>query len=264
MIKRSFCTTSYNTGRRLYYFLHSIVPFMTNEDELICIDNNSDEETRYIYEQFLKLYPNKNIWILFQRCNRGEGFDMAHRLATGRYHITLGADVIYNRNFWKIVNIWTKQKESKFVVLTMNGSWIFPYWLYWAEGGYKHVNGSEDTNFRNRLIPKNLWRYCPIVIGENTDPSVNPEKRYAKSKLHILWRTILAEKDHIRMVDTMDLKDRLEKAYDFTHHGVFFYIFWFPLLSYLSIYRLFKNKQELPDLSQFIVDFKIRGKRYEI
>lgn len=254
---RSFCTTSYNTGERLAYFLGSIVPYMKKDDELICVDNNSDKKTREIYEQFLELYPNKNIWVLFHKCNRGEGFDLAHRLATGKYLITLGSDVIYNRNFWKIVNLWTNRKESEEVVLTMRGSWIFPYWLYLAEGGYKHVNGSEDTNFRNRLIPKGLWTYCPAVIGENTNPSSNPEKRYEKTKLKILWRTILAEKDHIRMVDTMDLKDRLQKAKSFSSNSLNFYIFWFPLLSCLSMYRLFKGKQELPDLSQFEINFEL-------
>jgi len=262
MIKRSFCTTSYNTGERLIYFLNSIVPYMTKEDELICIDNKSDKKTREIYEEYLKLYSGKNLWVLFHSCNRGEGFDVAHRLATGKYLITLGSDVIYNRNFWKVVNLWTKRQESKELVLTMHGSWIFPNWLYLAEGGYKHVNGSEDTNFRNRLAKKGLWRYCPIVIGENTDPSINPEKRYVKSKLAILWRTVLAEKDHIRMVDTMDLKDRLKKAEGFSSSRFNFYAFWFPLLSCLSLYRIFKTKQEIEFLPDWVIDFKIKGERH--
>ena len=92
-------------------------------------------------------------------------------------------------------------------------AWIIPQWVYYKEGGYYHFNASEDTNFRNRLEKRRLVRYCETVIGENWKVKGNEERRFVKSRLHILWRVMTNYKDNIRARDDLTIKMRIKKKF---------------------------------------------------
>lgn len=241
-IKRSFCTTSFNTGTRLAAFLQSILPHLNDDDELILVDNHSNKETREIYHRYLEFFPNK-FHVYPIKSNRGKGFDYAHRIATGDHLISVGSDVIFTDKLWTMLDKWFKERDSRSKVLFGVCCYVFPKEVYYAIGGYRHVNATEDTHLYNLLSRLDLVRFCEQEVGNNWTMKQH-EARFVKGKGKILWRILMAEKDHIRMNDCMDLKDRLLKAKRFTNNGKTFYFFWIPLISCLSLYRLFTKKRE--------------------
>lgn len=261
----SFCTTSFNSGDRLYYSLKSILINMSDNDEMICVDNYSDYETMKSYERIINEFNDKNIFLVQLKCNRGYGFDYAHRLASGKTQITFGSDVIFNENLFKVIDLWLKSSLSNKKVLHLHHCYIFPKKIYKLIGGYKHINASEDTDIMNRLMHKNMARFCLIKVGDNWDMKIHPEKRFVKSSIKIFWRTLLHWKDYIMVRPNKYYMVHISKAKKFSGGGISFYLFWIPLITFLYIYYYpFLNKlMLLTDKEKLFIDFKgIKGERY--
>lgn len=261
MIKKSYCTTSYNTGKRLDDFLLSIVPNLKEDEELICIDNFSNEETDKNYQKYIENYPDKNIKIYSYKCNRGKGRDIASNYCRGEYIIQLDSDTIYLPVLFKVIDEWIKLDISKTNILFCSYCWVFPSNVYFKIGGYPNTNSSEDIYMYNLATRRGILRYCDIKVGENMFAVKHLESRFTNNFFHMIWRMILNYKDNIRIDDCKDYMDRIRDAKEFTNGKITFYLFWIPFLSVLSIYGINIQKTQRINILDYKMDFGIKAER---
>lgn len=88
----SFCVTIYNTSKTLDNFFNSFNG-LSIEYEIVIVDNYSKDGTK---EYFRKL-KNDHVKFFQEKCNRGEGRNIAINKSLGDYIIMLDADIKYNK-----------------------------------------------------------------------------------------------------------------------------------------------------------------------
>ena len=86
----SFSVTTYNTSKTLDNFFNSFDD-LSIEYEIVVVDNNSKDGT----DEYFKNLKNSHVKFIQDKCNRGEGRNIAIKNSSGDYIIMLDADIEY-------------------------------------------------------------------------------------------------------------------------------------------------------------------------
>lgn len=117
MVEISIIFPTYNGEKYLYRNLNSIKNLVNlNEIEIVIVDNNSIDSTKEI----IKSFNNININLIGQDCN--SGFAKACNIgvinAKGKYIFITNQDVLFPKNFFKIVlNLYNNMEKDGDLIL---------------------------------------------------------------------------------------------------------------------------------------------------
>ena len=265
-IKYSICTTVFNNASRIKKSLDSISKYISDEFEIIVVDNKSTDGTTEI----LREYKNKikNFKLIEKKCKRGKGRQIAFENSRGGYIIQIDLDTIYLPQWWKFIKAYEKSKFAGNTAIQCNYSGIYPRHLIKKIGGWRNLQITEDFDLWYKLIEIDSFRWCPLIVGENWDAKGkswknNPEARYAKTQFKWAYRLLINEKDRfIGAGKGYTIKDRLNELLKIQKHD-YFWVFLITLSFYLSLFYN-KSKRNIKELKKnwrvLMEDFKIKGK----
>jgi len=111
-MKLSIVLTTYNLEQYIAECLNSIMPQMTDDCELIIVDDYSKDRTKQIIIDTLKAYNTKNHIRIFHKINEGVSGarNSGTRIAQGEYIAFIDGDDTVGRNY---INEITKAIKSK-------------------------------------------------------------------------------------------------------------------------------------------------------
>ena len=128
---------NYNSSPYIEETLNSIINQNFKNWNLLIVDDNSDDKTKYI----LKKYDSNNkIKIIWLKKNKGAGFcrNLAIRNSKSQYIAFIDSD-----------DIWEKEKLSKQLTFMIKNQYYFTYTNYRS-----FQSDNEKNNFKNIKPPK--------------------------------------------------------------------------------------------------------------
>jgi len=167
----SLCITNYNSYPHVKDSVQSIQPLLSNHEyEAVIIDNCSTDGSFEILQELEESMPNVHVYK--ERCNRGQGRDLAFRKSSSDYLITnIDVDVIYDCAFIKTaIEQYHRYYEGR--ILSIYGAMIMARAAVQELGGWKSLDRHEDTELAVNAFEHNMHAQ---------DLSLNVVKRHLKS-----------------------------------------------------------------------------------
>lgn len=263
-INRSFCMTSYNAEPKIFNCLESIIPYIKDDDEFICIDNFSKDDTWKILNLFKRIYPNKNINLYQYHCNRGKGRQLGYEKAKGKYFIFIDADTIYRNLFWKVLDMWENNDLSLYCFLSLNEAWHIPINLINRLGGFPSLSANDDVWLFYKTVELDAFRWCPVSIGINWLQE-DKEKRFTKNVFELIWRNMMNQRDKFLTDPQIHLISYIKQYRKLIKRNSTFYLFWIPMFILFSCYKPFIHLPKPVNFNpDWVIDFGLdkKYKRY--
>ncbi len=198
----SFCVTTYNTSKTFDKFFNSFNGLLI-EYEIVIVDNNSQDGTKEYFERF----KNEHVKFIQEKCNRGEGRNIAIKNSTGDYIIMLDADIEYKR-LQSVVELCLDPTNNN--ILTHFRSGIVGVNITGASkdifiklGLYPPINCYEDIYLWDLADNLKIFKRIDIPVDYADNIKINEltgtisEWRYSKGRYEYLKRWIEKSADII-------------------------------------------------------------------
>jgi len=255
MVERSFCMTSYNAGKKLSPCLDSILPFLGVDDEFICIDNYSKDDTWKIFNDYKQYYFDKNISLYQYKCGRGKGRQLGYEKSKGKYLIFVDADTVYKPLFWKVLSLWENNRLSDYCYLSLNEAWHLPRNLITRLGGFPNLSANDDVWLFYKALELDAFRWCPVSIGVNW-LAENKEKRFTSNVFELVWRNIMNQRDKFITDPRIHLFSYIKHYRKLIKRSSTFFLFWIPLFCLLSCIKPFIKLPKVVEFNKdWVIDF---------
>jgi glycosyltransferase involved in cell wall biosynthesis len=161
----SICITHYNNAKTVRSALNSLFSQIDDNFEVILVDNESDDGSKEILEEFR---DNNNLKLISTKCTRGRGRQIAFEASLGEYIISnIDMDDILKAGAIKHMLDFYFQKCNDSLLWIRNetqDSWgsvvmISPRWLLEKLGGWRDVNVLEDRSLAARASKVGKYRW---------------------------------------------------------------------------------------------------------
>jgi len=180
--KYSLCITNYNSYPYTKDSIQSIQPLLLNDEfEAVVVDNFSTDGSAEILQELSESLPN--VHFFRERCNRGQGRDLAFRNSMCDYLITnIDMDVIYDCSAIRAaIEQYHRDYEGK--ILSIYGAMIMARMAVQELGGWKSLDRHEDTELAVNAFEHKMHAQ---------DLSLNAVKSHLKS---LPWYSVRRYKD---------------------------------------------------------------------
>jgi glycosyltransferase involved in cell wall biosynthesis len=166
----SICITTLNEARTLRASVSSIIKQIDGSYEIVVVDSMSSDGSRQILQQYAS---EGRIKLLFKKCSRGVGRQIAFENSTGEYVIAnLDADEIFRPELPRLVEFYHRECEGN-VVLAIRSSneWsqnvtLGPRQVISKLGGWRNLQWGEDWDLWKRAAAENKFRWTVFPLVE--------------------------------------------------------------------------------------------------
>ncbi|MDT2011802.1 glycosyltransferase family 2 protein [Carnobacterium divergens] len=193
----SVCMATYNGEKFIERQLSSILPQLSESDEVIIVDDSSKDNTIKLVEEMqkkdnrIKLIPNNpNLGVL-------KSFNKAMNLAQGDILFLCDQDDYWYEN--KVATVMKIFNEDPTVYLVSHDAEVKDNNLNLIDDSWDHYNTNKKTNSIVKTIIKNGYTGCMMAFRkELRDDTVDFPK---KIQMHDQWLALVAMKNNYKIVN---------------------------------------------------------------
>lgn len=178
----SILITTYNAKESIEKSLESVFRYVDERFEVVVVDNKSTDGT---LEYLKSLAETGKIKLIIQRCNRGEGRQMALETALGKYVISrMDADHYFIPAYLELLDLYIQKEKELGSFVLLCGPMISSREFLLGIGGWKPLQWNENAEIYKRLLDTGKLYLCrktkPIHDAIKPLPSCNPATRASK------------------------------------------------------------------------------------
>lgn len=191
MILNSICVTHYNNVRTVSSSLASILSQIDDSYELVVVDNESDDGSEKVLDELAR---QGRIRLIRERCNRGQGRQLAFEHAKGRFILAnLDMDDTFRLGLKELVGFYHGSAEGKVLLaIADKDRWsqnitMGPRAVISEIGGWRDLQWGEDWDLWRRAARRGLYLWTTFALAEGINPHeernvpvVKVRQRYAR------------------------------------------------------------------------------------
>lgn len=191
MPKYSVCMTCFNEVSTVRESLNSLLGQLTDDYEVVIVDNFSKDGT---YEKLREFEQSHQVKVIRRRCSRGLGRQIAFENASGKYIISnLDLDDVFLPVLEEIVALYHEKANQRVLAIFNSSSlpnlateWvqnvtIGPRELIASLGGWRDLNIFEDWDIWSRA--NRAHEYCWTTFKFAPNKVLHPEGKQVVTRL---------------------------------------------------------------------------------
>ncbi|MDR7625599.1 glycosyltransferase family 2 protein [Lacticaseibacillus paracasei] len=201
----SVCMATYNGASFVDAQIRSILSQLSQEDEVIVVDDGSKDETPAL----IKRFNDRRITLIENSVNRGPvgSFKIALEHAKGDYLFLSDQDDVWHPD--KVTKVMTAFQDDKAVVV-VHDAIVTDQALAPIDNSWNHYNHSEPSQSFVRTLVKNGYTGAMMAFRRDLEALILPFP--SKLPMHDWWIALIALKHRQKIVVLPD------KLMDYRRH----------------------------------------------
>jgi glycosyltransferase involved in cell wall biosynthesis len=189
----SICITNYNCVGTLENSLGSILNQITDEFEVVVVDNLSTDGSRAVLEDFA---GRGEIKLIEEKSSRGRGRQLASQKAEGEYVISgLDMDETFKPALRPLIDFYHEKCEGKLLRAKSQGTIVAPRHIVTDLGGWRDLQYGENWDLARRAADAGLYRWTIFLLTKDFE---NPHLE-RKSLLGATKHRYIAYRESLRI-----------------------------------------------------------------